>query len=66
MEIRELGDTGIRASVERLGCNNFGMYQDAAKAVAVVRKALDGLTPFATMEANYSILVRDVEKEIIQ
>jgi hypothetical protein len=25
-----------------------------------------GLTPFATMEANYSILVRDAEKAIIQ
>src|ERR1700688_3978031 len=25
----------------------------------------DGLTPFATMEANYSILVRDAEKTII-
>jgi aryl-alcohol dehydrogenase-like predicted oxidoreductase len=50
MEMRELGATGIRASVIGLGCNNFGIYQN----------------PFATMEANYSILVRDAEKTIIQ
>jgi hypothetical protein len=44
-----------------LGCNDFGLYQNAAQAVAVVRKALD-----VTMEANCSILVRDAEKAIIQ
>jgi aryl-alcohol dehydrogenase-like predicted oxidoreductase len=106
MEMREFGGTGIRASVIGLGCNNFGIHQNAAQAVAVVRNALDvgisflemageqgkvralrgaatfataddlntsqaiaatnGLTPFATMEANYSILVRDDEKAIIQ
>jgi aryl-alcohol dehydrogenase-like predicted oxidoreductase len=99
MEMREFGGTGIRASVVGLGCNNFGIYQNAAQAVAVVRKALDdlvrqgkvralgeaatfatadglntsqaiaaanGLTSFATMEANCSILVRDAEKAIIQ
>ena len=149
MEMREFGGTGIRASVVGLGCKNFGICQNAAQAVAVVRKALDvginfldmagehgseleesltrlktdyidlyqvhvadpetpreetlraldglvrqgkvraigetatfataddlnaaqaiaaanGLTPFATMEANYSILVRDAEKAIIQ
>jgi aryl-alcohol dehydrogenase-like predicted oxidoreductase len=121
--MREFGGTGIRASVVGLGCNNFGIYQNAAQAVAIVRKALDvginfldmagehgsglketlvaealgprrkeviiatkfgqaellglkdgdivfsaanGLTPFATMEANYSILGRDAEKAIIQ
>ena len=119
MEMREFGGTGIRSSVVGLGCNNFGIYQNAAQAVAVVRKALDvglnfldmagehgsgleeslpredqgkvhasgeaatfataddlnasqaiaaanGLTPFATMEANYCNLVRDAEKEIIR
>jgi aryl-alcohol dehydrogenase-like predicted oxidoreductase len=99
MEMREFGGTGIRASVVGLDCNNFGIYQNAAQAVAVVRKALDdlvrqgkvralgeaatsataddlntsqaiaaanGLTSFATMEANCSILVRDAEKAIIQ
>jgi predicted aldo/keto reductase-like oxidoreductase len=39
--MREFGGTGIRASVIGLGCNNFGIYQDAGQAIAVVRKALD-------------------------
>ena len=52
MEMREFGGSGIRASVVGLGCNNFGIYQNAAQAVAVVR--------------NCSILVRDAEKAIIQ
>ncbi len=34
MEMREFGGTGIRASVVGLGCNNFGIYQNAAQAVA--------------------------------
>jgi len=50
MEMREFGGTGIRAPVVGLGCNNFGIYQN----------------PFATMEANCSILVRGAEKAIIQ
>ena len=72
MEIREFGGTGIRASVVGLACNNFGIYQNAAQAVAVVRKTLDvginffDMVAFATMEANCSILVRDAEKAIIQ
>ena len=72
MEMREFGGTGIRASVVGLGCNNFGLYQNAAQAVAVVRKALDvginffDMAAFATIEANSSILVRDAEKAIIQ
>ena len=41
MEMREFGGTGIRATVIGLGSNNFGIYQNAAQAVAVVRKALD-------------------------
>jgi aryl-alcohol dehydrogenase-like predicted oxidoreductase len=63
--MREFGGTGIRASVVGLGCNNFGLYQSAAQAVAVVRKALDvginffDMATFATMEANSSILVCD-------
>jgi len=73
MEMREFGGTGIRASVVGLGCSNFGIYQNAAQAVAVVDlntsqaiAAANGLTSFATMEANCSILVRDAEKAIIQ
>jgi aryl-alcohol dehydrogenase-like predicted oxidoreductase len=41
MEMREFGGTGIRASVVGSDCNNFGIYQNAAQAVAVLRKALD-------------------------
>jgi hypothetical protein len=73
MEMREFGGTGIRASVVGLVCNNFGIYQNAAQAVAVVDlntsqaiAAANGLTSFATMGANCSILVRDAEKATIQ
>ena len=51
MEIREFGGTGIRAD-----------DLNTAQAIA----AANGLTSFATMEANCSILVRDAEKAIIQ
>ena len=39
MEMREFGGTGIRASVIGLGCNNFGIYQDAGQAIAVAKVA---------------------------
>jgi len=32
---------GMRASAIGLGCNNFGVYQDAGQAIAVVRKHSD-------------------------
>jgi aryl-alcohol dehydrogenase-like predicted oxidoreductase len=35
---------------------------NASQAIA----AANGLAPFATIEADYSILMRDAEKEIIQ
>ncbi len=41
MEMREFWGIGIWASVIGLGCNNFGIYQDAGQTIAVVRKALD-------------------------
>src|SRR5258708_1921835 len=53
MEMREFGGTGIRASVVGLGCNNFGMYQNAAQAVAVVRKALDVGINFLDMAGEH-------------
>ena len=53
MEMREFGGTGIRASVVGLGCNNFGLYQNAAQAVAVVRKALDVGINFLDMAAEH-------------
>jgi aryl-alcohol dehydrogenase-like predicted oxidoreductase len=53
MEMREFGGTGIRASVVGLGCNNFGIYQNAARAVAVVRKALDVGINFLDMAGEH-------------
>ena len=63
---------GHRNTVVGLGCNNFGLYQNAAQPVAVVRKALDvgihflDMAAFATIEVNCSMSVRDAEKAIIQ
>jgi hypothetical protein len=45
MEMREFGAVGMRASVIGLGCNNFGIYQDAKQAIAVVHKAAIGGRP---------------------
>jgi predicted aldo/keto reductase-like oxidoreductase len=53
MEMREFGGTEIRASVVGLGCNNFGLYQNAAQAVAVVRKALDAGINFLDMAGEH-------------
>ena len=53
MEMRELGGVGMRASVIGLGCNNFGIYQDAGQAIAVVRKALDVGINFLDMAGEY-------------
>ena len=33
MEMREFGGTGTRALAVGLGCNNFGIYQNAAQAI---------------------------------
>jgi aryl-alcohol dehydrogenase-like predicted oxidoreductase len=47
METREIGRSGIRASVIGLGCNTFGFFQDAGQATACIREALDvGITFF--------------------
>ncbi|HLZ84433.1 MAG TPA: aldo/keto reductase [Caulobacteraceae bacterium] len=53
MEMREFGGTGMRASVIGLGCNNFGIYQDAGQAIAVVRKALDVGINFLDMAGEH-------------
>src|SRR6202047_3231344 len=53
MEMREFGGTGIRASVIGLGCNNFGIYENAAQAVAVVCKALDVGINFLDMAGEH-------------
>jgi aryl-alcohol dehydrogenase-like predicted oxidoreductase len=53
MEMREFGGVRMRASVTGLGCNNFGIYQDAGQAIAVVRKALDVGINFLDMAGEH-------------
>jgi aryl-alcohol dehydrogenase-like predicted oxidoreductase len=53
MEMRELAGVEMRASVIGLGCNNFGIYQDAGQAIAVVRKALDVGINFLDMAGEH-------------
>ena len=53
MELRNLGNSGLRVSVVGLGCNNFGGRIDAAASKPVVHRALDaGITLFDTAD-NY-------------
>ena len=52
-KVRALGEAATFATADDL---------NTSQAIA----AANGLTPFATMEANYSILVRDAEKASIQ
>ena len=53
METRQIGTSEIRASVVGLGCNNFGILQDAGQAAAVVHKALDVGITFFDMAAEH-------------
>lgn len=51
MEIRNLGQSGLRVSAIGLGCNNFGGRIDEATTKAVIHKALDlGITLFDTAD----------------
>jgi aryl-alcohol dehydrogenase-like predicted oxidoreductase len=51
MEIRTLGQSGLRVSSIGLGCNNFGGRIDEAAAKAVIHKAFDvGITLFDTAD----------------
>ena len=51
MEIRNLGQSGLRVSSIGLGCNNFGGRIDEAATKAVIHKALDlGITLFDTAD----------------
>jgi len=53
MELRNLGNSGLRVSIVGLGCNNFGGRIDAAASKPVVHRALDaGITLFDTAD-NY-------------
>src|SRR5271157_3285157 len=51
MEIRSLGQSGLRVSAIGLGCNNFGGRIDLEASRKVVHKALDlGITLFDTAD----------------
>lgn len=51
MEIRNLGQSGLRVSSIGLGCNNFGGRIDDAATQVVIHKALDlGITLFDTAD----------------
>jgi aryl-alcohol dehydrogenase-like predicted oxidoreductase len=51
VEIRNLGQSGLRVSAVGLGCNNFGGRIDEAATKAVIHKALDlGITLFDTAD----------------
>jgi aryl-alcohol dehydrogenase-like predicted oxidoreductase len=51
MEIRNLGQSGLRVSSIGLGCNNFGGRIDEAATKAVIHKAFDlGITLFDTAD----------------
>ena len=51
MQIRNLGQSGLRVSEIGLGCNNFGGRLDEAGTRTVIHKALDlGITLFDTAD----------------
>src|SRR3984957_6570832 len=51
MEIRNLGQSGLRVSPIGLGCNNFGGRLDLEATRAVIHKAIDlGITLFDTSD----------------
>jgi len=52
MELRNLGNSGLRVSLVGIGCNNFGGRSDIEAARAVVHKALDlGINFFDTADS---------------
>src|ERR1700688_2422890 len=51
MEFRNLGNSGLKVSAVGLGCNNFGMKNDAEQTRAIVHRSLDeGITLFDTAD----------------
>lgn len=62
MELRELGRSGIHVSVVGLGCNNFGLFQDADQATACVHAALDEGITFFDMASEHGA---GVEEELV-
>jgi aryl-alcohol dehydrogenase-like predicted oxidoreductase len=62
--LRALDDLVRQGKVRAIGeAATFATADDLNASQAIA--AANGLTPFATMEANYSLLVRDAEKTII-
>jgi aryl-alcohol dehydrogenase-like predicted oxidoreductase len=53
MQFREIGRTGITVSVIGLGCNNFGMLQDAEQATRCIHQALDAGITFFDMASEH-------------
>ena len=51
MEIRNLGNSGLRVSAVGIGCNNFGQRLDVEGTRKVIHKAIDlGITLFDTAD----------------
>ena len=51
MEYRNLGNSGLKVSAVGLGCNNFGIRNNAEQTRAIVHRALDeGVTLFDTAD----------------
>jgi aryl-alcohol dehydrogenase-like predicted oxidoreductase len=51
VEYRNLGNSGLKVSAVGLGCNNFGIRNDAEQTRAIVHRALDeGITLFDTAD----------------
>jgi aryl-alcohol dehydrogenase-like predicted oxidoreductase len=51
MRLRNLGNSGLAASIVGLGCNNFGMRTDLEGSRAVIDRAIDlGITFFDTAD----------------
>lgn len=53
METREIGTSGLRASVIGLGCNNFGFFQNPSQATACVHAALTAGITFFDMASEH-------------
>src|SRR5258708_30654629 len=51
VEYRNLGNSGLKVSAVGLGCNNFGMRNNAEQTRAIVHRSLDeGVTLFDTAD----------------
>ena len=60
--LRALDDLVAQGKVRYLGCSNFAGWQ-VADAAWIARDA--GLAPFVSAQNEYSLLARDVEKELV-